>query len=305
MQDTTSNGGISGITYGITYGIRGQEFRNFIFSLLRKGKLNDKYLSYLTDDEAMDLYAQAFTNPTANYSHNYEMLEKLGDASCNKVIVWFIYNKFPKLNLKPQGVMLISRISHVLRSKETFANIGNTLGFERFISSGLMMVKGGEMKRVMHVKRNSVVEDCFEAFIGATELLINKRLREGVGYCIVQNIITGLLNEFPFPSIRYEDLFDPITRLKELFDFQKFLFKDGTIGGLGSFKYLDGPYDEARQLKTVMIEYTDKRGNKSIISTAQGAIKDTAKELVADYALKFFKSHGFEKSPPYDYRDFI
>ena len=290
---------------GITIGIRGEEFRNFIFNLLSKGKLNEKYLSYLTDNEAMDLYAQAFTNPTANPLINYEMLEKLGDASCNKVIVWFIYNKFPKLSLKPQGVMLISRISHVLRSKETFANIGNTLGFEKFISSGMMMVKGGEVKRVMHVKRNSVVEDCFEAFIGATELLIDKRLKEGVGYCIVQNIITSLLNEFPFPSIRYEDLFDPITRLKELFDYQKFSFADGTIGSLGTFKYLDGPYDEARQLKSVMGEYTDKRGNRKIIATAHGAIKDTAKELVAECALKYFRAHGFVKSPPYDYRDFI
>lgn len=290
---------------GITFGIRGIEFRKFIINLLYKGKLNEKYLAFLTDDEAMDLYAQAFTNPSADTLRNYEMLEKLGDATCNKVIVWYIYNKFPKLKLKPQGVMLISRISHVLRSKQTFSNIGITLGFEKFISSGLMMVKGGEMKRIMHVMRNSIVEDCFEAFIGATELLIDKRFREGVGYCIVQNIITALLNEFPIPSLRYEDLFDPITRLKELFDYQKFVFKDGITAGLGTFKYIDGPYDEARQLKTVMVEFTDKQGNKSIVSTGQGALKDTAKEVAADYALKFFKSCGFEKSPPYDYRDFV
>ena len=289
----------------VSIGKRGKLFSDFIASLLKKGGIHERFINYLTDEKAMDLYAKAFTNPTADEHNNYEMLEKLGDASCNKAIVWYIYKKFPKLNLKPQGVMLISRISHVLRSKGTFSSIGIKLGFEEFISSGLMLVKGGEFKSVMHVKRNSVVEDCFEAFFGATELLIDSRIREGVGFSVVQDIITAILNEFPFPSIRYEDLFDPITRIKELFDYQRFTLPDGTIGGLGSFRYVDGFTDEVRQLKTISIEFTNRRGEKKIISNAQGAIKDTAKEYAAEAALNYFKSIGFEKKSPYDYKDFI
>lgn len=289
----------------ITYGIRGEEFKNFINFLLSKGNLKDKYIALLTDDNAMGLYDMAFTNPTADANRNYEMFEKLGDASCNKAIVWYIFNKFPKLSTKPQGVMLLSRISHVLRSKDTFANIGIKLGFEQFITSGEMLVKGGEYKKVMHVKRNSVVEDCFEAFFGATEWLLDHRVRRGVGYAIVNDIISSILNESPFPSIRYEDLFDPITRLKELFDYQRFTFNDNSVGGLGSYKYMDGTVDETRQLKSVYIVYTDRKGVSKTISSGQGAIKDTAKEYAAEYALKYFKQMGFEKKPPYDYKDFL
>lgn len=289
----------------VTLGDRSVKFFNFIRHLLNKGNLKQMYINFLTDKDAMDMYAKAFTHPTADPDNNYEMFEKLGDATCNKAIVWYIYKKIPKLSSKPQGVMLLSRISHVLRSKDTFANIAMKLGFEEFISSGSMIIKGGEMKRVMHVKRNSVLEDCFEAFFGVTEYLIDFRIREGVGFAIVQDVIKAVLDETPFPSIKYEDLFDPITRLKELFDFQKFILKDGTVSGLGSFKYIDGTVDETRQLKSVLVEYTDKMNQKKIIATGQGAIKDTAKEYAAEVALKYFKNIGFEKKPPYDYKDFL
>ena len=289
----------------ISFGKRDVTFKNFIISLLKKGEINNRYINYLLDDTAMDLYAKAFTNPTADTENNYEMLEKLGDATCNKAIVWYIYKKIPKLRLKPQGVMLISRISHVLRSKETFANIGIKLGFEEFISSGMMTIKNGEQKRVMSVKRNSVVEDCFEAFFGATELLIDTRVKDGIGFAVTQDIIKALLDAYPFPSIKYEDLFDPITRLKELFDYQKFNFPDGSTGNLGVYKYIDGAFDENRQLKTIYIEHTDRKGNKRNICSGMGAIKDTAKEFAAEAALKYFKNLGYEKKSPYDYKDFL
>lgn len=294
----------------ITTGIRGDQFRNFIKSLLQKGNLDDKYINYLTDKEGMDLYGQAFTNPSADERHNYEMFEKLGDATCNKVIVWYIFHKLPKLADRREGVMLLSRISHVLRSKDTFANIGISYGFEQFISSGVMMVKGGETKKVMTVKRNSVVEDCFEAFIGVTEWILDHRFKKGVGFVIVQDLITSILNEYPFPSIRYEDLFDPITRLKELFDYQKFQFKDGSIGGLGTYKYVDVMPEEDRggnkaPLRTVCIEYTDRNGSVNVISRGQGAIKETAKEIAAEQALRVFKGRGFFKQPPYNHIDFL
>ena len=253
----------------------------------------------------MDMYDKAFTHPTANSDHNYEILEKLGDASCNKAIVWYIYKHIPKLALKPQGVMLLSRISHVLRSKETFATIGIRLGFEEFVSSGMMLIKGGELKRVMHVKRNSIIEDCFEAFFGVTELIIDNAIGEGVGYAIVQTIIFEILSESPFPSIKYEDLFDPITRLKELFDYQKFLLPDGSTGNIGTFKYTDGTYDEVRQLKSVQVEYTDRKHVTKIISYGQGAIKDTAKEFAAEAALRYFKNNGYVKKAPYEFTDFL
>jgi len=189
--------------------------------LLKKGKIKDKYIDYLlNDEESLEIYAKAFTNPAANPNYNYEILEKIGDSTCNKIIMWYIYRKYPKLESTPQGLMIFSRLFHTLQSTETCSKLALELGFEKFVSTGWMRVKD-KYEEVMKIKRNGVLEDCFEAFFGATELIIDKKIREGVGYTICNEIFKGILREstFKFPSIRYEELFDPITRLKELFDY--------------------------------------------------------------------------------------
>lgn len=45
-----------------------------------------------------------------------------------------------------------------------------------------------------------------------------------------------MISEMPFPSIKYEELFDPITRLKELFDYN-FPIK----GRLGKYEFIISP----------------------------------------------------------------
>uniref|UniRef100_A0A6C0KTY9 RNase III domain-containing protein n=1 Tax=viral metagenome TaxID=1070528 RepID=A0A6C0KTY9_9ZZZZ len=284
----------------ITHGCRGKEFKQFIFNLLRKGNIKQKYVNLLLDDEAMDLYSKAFTNPTADVNCNYEILEKIGDSTCNKAIIWYIYRKFPKLESKPQGLMIFSRLFHTLQSTETFSKLGLSLGFEKFISYGYMRVKD-RYEDVMKVKRNGVLEDCFEAFFGATELLIDRKTKEGVGYAICNEIFKGIIEDLPFPSIKYEDLFDPITRLKELFDYN-FPGK----GRLGKYEYIsEEMQDEDNKLKTVNIVWINIAGAKMPIAKGTGSLKEKAKAVAAENALHFFKSRGYEKTAPYDYREFL
>jgi dsRNA-specific ribonuclease len=251
----------------------------------------------------MDLYAKAFTNPTADPANNYEILEKIGDATCNKAIMWYIFRKFPKLESKPQGLMIFSRLFHTLQSTKTFSNIGLNLGFEKFISSGWMRVKD-KYEDVMKVKRNGVLEDCFEAFFGATELIIDKKTTEGVGYAICNEIFKGMISEMPFPSIKYEDLFDPITRLKELFD-----YNFPSRGRLGKYEYISPPGsdddEESNKLKSIDVYWTNSQGMRVKIAYGSGSLKEKAKAVAAEHALGFFKARGYEKAAPYDHRDFI
>jgi dsRNA-specific ribonuclease len=179
----------------IAFGVRGDKFRDFIQSLLTKGRLKQQYINYLTDKDAMDLYAQAFTNPTADSATNYEFFEKLGDSTCNKIITWYIYRKYPKLSTKPQGVMILTRLSHLMRSTEIFSSLALRLGFEEFISVGYMLTVKKIYEPVMKVKRTSVLEDCFEAFFGVTEFILDSRIKEGVGYAICNLIFKAILDE--------------------------------------------------------------------------------------------------------------
>ena len=61
------------------------------------------------------------------------------------------------------------------------------------------------------------MEDCLEAFIGATEMQFDNRVKFGVGYTACYNIISAIYDKIPI-SLKYEDLFDSKTRLKEIFD---------------------------------------------------------------------------------------
>lgn len=289
----------------ITNGIRGEEFKSFISSLLEKGNMSKKYICDLLDDKAMDLYSIAFTNPTADAINNYEFLEKIGDTTCNKAIIWYIYRKFPKLKLKPQGLMIFTKICHILQSNKTFSKLALDLGFQKFITYGMMRTKDGLYEDIMIVKRNSVLEDCFEAFFGATELLIDSISREGVGYAICNEIFKVLISGIELPSIKYEHLVDSITRLKELFDYN-FPGK----GKLGSYEYVsltaDNPGDESQfKVKNVSVVWKPLFGNPITIASGSGSLKDKAKIVAAENALEYFRQHGFVKEPLYNWRDFV
>jgi dsRNA-specific ribonuclease len=284
----------------ITFGIRGDEFKNFIFSLLKKGKIKDHYIDLLLTDEAMELYGKAFTSPSANVNFNYEILEKLGDSTCNKAIMWYIFRKFPKLESKPHGLMIFAKLFHTLQSTQTFSRIALHLNFEKYISYGYIRVKD-HFEDIMKAKRNGVLEDCFEAFFGATELLLDKKYKEGVGYAICNEIFKGMLAEFEFPSIKYEELCDPITRLKELFDYN-FPKK----GKLGKYNYISCKNEDKEScLKHISIEWIDVEGRKKVIAKGSGSLKEKAKANASEQALTYFKKIGFIKAPPYDYREYV
>ena len=286
----------------ITLGVRGDEFKNFIFSLLRKGKIKKHYIELLLTDDAMHIYEKAFTSPSANLNFNYEILEKLGDSTCNKAIMWYIYRKFPKLESKPHGLMIFSKLFHTLQSTQTFSRIALYLHFEKYISYGYIRVKD-HFEDIMKAKRNGVLEDCFEAFFGATELLLDKKYKEGVGYAICNEIFKGMLAEFEFPSIKYEELCDPITRLKELFDYN--FPKKGKLGKYNYISIENENDDKDSCLKYVQIEWIDNDNKKKIIAKGSGSLKEKAKANASEHALLYFKKIGFEKAPPYDYKEYI
>ncbi len=292
----------------ITCGVRGKEFKDFLSSLLQKGNMTQKFINEFLDEKAMDLYSTAFTNPTADAVKNYEFLEKIGDTTCNKAIIWYIYRKFPKLKTKPQGLMIFTKICHILQSNKTFSKLALDLGFQKFITYGMMRTKDGLYEDIMIIKRNSVLEDCFEAFFGATELLVDSISREGVGYAICNEIFKGLISDIELPSIKYESLVDSVTRLKELFDYN-FLGR----GKLGTYEYVSLPDTSVGEekdqqqfkLKTVSVVWKSLTGNVVTVATGSGSLKDKAKIVAAENALEYFRQHGYEKEPLYNWRDFV
>ena len=254
-------------------GNRGINFENMLKSILKKGKLKDEYIDRIIKN-GMPLYSQAFTHPTADENNNYEPLEFLGDSIVNCVIVWYLSRRFPQLNCQ-DGVKILARLKINLVSKKIFADFGNQLDFWKYVSAD---------KETRDTKMKKTLEDVFEAFFGATQKLIDSEIRMGVGYSICYNIIKNLFGPMHI-SLKYEDLYDAKTRLKEVFDY----FKD-TIGQL---KYENERIDRIQYVKVYRL-FTDIRGKKQklLIGDGSAALKPDAQQKAALRALEYLNSEG-------------
>jgi dsRNA-specific ribonuclease len=177
-----------------------------IKKVLAKGKLSRNDIDRLVDKN-IDIYRQAFTSAGYDPEFNYEDLEQKGDASANNFLVWYFYERFPQLNC-PAGVAIIARLKIVYASKNSFQEIAGKLGFWSHINA---------TPHERDTKRKSLLEDVFEAFIGATQQILDDEHELGFGFPIICRILKGIFDEIPI-SLEYEDLYDAKTRLKEFFD---------------------------------------------------------------------------------------
>jgi len=188
-------------------GPRDKSFTDFIVSLLEIAKIPSDYLNILTSDESMIEYSKGFTSKSYDSVNNYEMYELLGDVTANKVIKWYVLRRFPEFNCS-EGVPAIARLLIKYGAKVSFCSLAESCGFWKFISAS-------DQKR-QRSKKN-LLEDTFEAFCGVTESILDDKVRFGLGHEIVYNFISSLFDTIEMP-IRYTDLFDDKTILKEVFD---------------------------------------------------------------------------------------
>ena len=262
----------------IYYGSRGSDFKELIFNLLKEAKLKMHYINMLVDDDSLAVYSKAFTSDTADINDNYEVFEQFGDISANKFIVWYMHRRFPKL-MCSQGVKVVARLRINYGAKQSFSSIAENLGFWNFITAS-------EEERSRCKK--PLLEDAFEAFIGATEYLIDTKIRECVGYSVVYNILESLFDKIHI-SLKYEDLYDAKTRLKELFDF----FGSDVLGTL--------KYDSVKNMEekitccTIIQELGRK---KEILGEGMASLKIDAEQKAAAKAIENLRRRGFSKPVP-------
>lgn len=288
---------------GIYLGSRGSDFKALISSLLKKGGLKTKYINMLTDAEAMNIYGNAFTSELVDPDNNYQVLEQIGDVSGNKFIVNYMYQRFPQLDC-PEGVAVVARLRINYGAKQSFSEIARKLGFWEFISA---------TNDLRQRKMKPLLEDVFEAFLGATERILDKRRRVGVGYAIVHDILTAIFDDMDI-SLRYEDLYDAKTRLKELFDMYESSLgplvykerKQDLITFSTVFRVQGGRYAE----KTTDDGNVDVNKKKIIggsyikIGEGSAALKADAQQNAAAIALDTLKRQGWKKHIPAVYEKF-
>jgi len=270
----------------LSKGDRGLPFKHFIIDILKRSRLKQKYIDQLVSDQNIKTYYDAFTHISIDSDRNYEYLEILGDVTCNKCIVWYIKDRFPQLQ-NSEGVKVIARLRINLVSKKNFAIIAESLHFHDFISCE---------KEIKDQKGKSLYEDVFEAFFGATELLIDSITGFGSGYGICYRIMKSILDEQNI-SLRYEDLYDPITRLKETFDFYKQQIPGRQCKYIWGNMLWENIKTETGQI--VHLYQFDKITNrKKLLMSTEAPLLDEAKQLAANRYLNLLHDYGFKRPIP-------
>ena len=206
----------------IYYGDRSQLFKNIISNVLKKSNIKSKYINVLLSAENIKKYEDVFTSSTVDPQNNYEIYEQLGDMTANKFIVCYSYQRFPVLKTT-EGVKIVARLRINHGARASFQKIGEELNFWELITATV-----DERSR----KKKDLLEDCFEAFIGCTELILDTTFLPGVGYHIVYNMLKSIFDDIPM-HLSYNKLYDAKTRLKELFDTNHSV--------IGTWKFIEDP----------------------------------------------------------------
>ena len=262
-------------------GIRGPEFKNFIKGLLFRMNISEKNIRVLTNDENIKIYESVFTHSCVDENNNYEFYEILGDVTCNKIIVWYLKSKFPFLN-NTNGVKVIARLKINLVSKVTFSRWSMKLGFHKYISYDLETKIKNEI---------GVLEDCLEAFVGATELLIDKIFKGG-GYFFCYRFLVSILEEEDI-SLKYKDLYDPITRLKETFDYFNSISMKNTCPYIwGQIRFENRKLEEGGQYVRLIQKQNSK---EETLLEDEGIYLMEVKYRLCETYLDFLKKAGYEK----------
>lgn len=244
-------------------GTRGDNFQRFLFNMLvHRAQLTRKVATILTTEpQYLSRYEQAFTNESANPCSNYELLETKGDVAVNKSVVDYVSEAYPKYNC-PHATRIFADIKSKFGSKTVLSSYASYLDFEPYIT-----VK----EIVKEASLDSLLEDVFEAFVGATGENIRELTGEiGAAYAIQYAFVKSLLEETEI-SFKYTDLVDAKTRLKELFQ-----FLDNT-----SLEYTSPTEPVAETVITAMIKKPGQGWVSGQIAHARANNKKKSKEMAS------------------------
>ena len=187
------------------------------------------------------------------------------------------------------------------------------LGFWDFISAQEDGVAKNTKYRARHKK--DLLEDTFEAFVGCTEYLLDRAYRPGVGYGIVHDILSDIFDQIPI-SLRFEDLLDAKTRLKETFDAFPHL---GDWTFVNTREEIDNGYTMANatlyQVPPGMSNKPGRRqtgpGKKDFVEcplkgwiplgTGSASKKIDSQQKAAAEGIEALRKKGFYREPPADY----
>jgi dsRNA-specific ribonuclease len=257
--------------------------REFIANVFRKSKIDPRYLDVLVGPEAIAIFQIAFTSPTVDLVDNYEIYEYIGDVAANAAVVMYFYNVFPQLR-NQRSINILNRLKIVHVSKESYSKIAEDLGFQPYIRYDENVAAE---KPIFKKSREALLEDIFEAFVGATQSILMEffgPLGIGVASQIIYNFIKPI---FDAKDISFEPnvIYDAKTRLKELFERRKDV-QNKLLEVFGLPNYQDAIHPDTSTIlrfQKSKIQFFGKENSKQ-----------QSQKSAAQQAINYFKESGYD-----------
>lgn len=154
--------------------------------------LNDFFLKYNIKPRNKELYEMAFTHSSFNsdaktHHHDYERLEFIGDSVLGFVIAGTLFKTHPEMR---EGDL--TKAKSFLVQTEYLANLARRENYTDFIRAGHSLTVEEA------TKHNSILEDIFEAVIGAIYL------DQGIKFTtrFIRNIYGGDVKNFELTDLK-------------------------------------------------------------------------------------------------------
>jgi dsRNA-specific ribonuclease len=259
----------------------------FVKDLLDKASLDSEHSDKILTDRNIGLIKMAFTHSSVDSINNYELLEVKGDVIINRFVVGYITVRMADeiAAIKRQNLVeYLTKIKHILISKEQFASYSVKFGFEKFIRYS---------KQFTADEYSSLLEDVFEGFFGGLyDIIVGSGFSHGAATDTIGNILKYMFDQG-------EIVFgvDAVTKLKELYESK-------VIGLNWPNKEMLRVYKEGSQTRVIVYGWpkgdkTPVPSNRIVLGEAVDPSEKMAKRKAAEIALevldKTYQIRGVQK----------
>lgn len=286
---------------GIYLGDRKDVFKNFLKQIFENAGICRDHIAYMLQKDNFKKFASVFTSETIDIKNNYEYLEHIGDGFYNAFLVCHIYEKFPQLR-NSECVKIVARLKINYASKNELAKIAEQIGFWEFISTDL---------NSRQTQKKKLLEDTFEAFIGCIVQIMDSFKNDlgiDLGYPIAKKVLKFFFEKIVF-SFKYEDLYDPITRLKELRDMvprdvgtlETCFERKDTLVKCEIKRIKNGSYNSRQDGTPDYNKLIKGTGQIFSLSSGMGSLQPVAEQDASEKAILELRKEGLIKHPPHIY----
>jgi len=268
-------------------------FEDHIRSLLVLGRLSEKHIALLTTPETLREFRFCFTDKTADPINNLETYEWFGDVVINEFLCFYIREKHPEIT----NVGWLSKIKGKLASGKILGRLAMERGFEKFAIYGEEIAHLRDHpeldEKIEYVK---MFENIFEAFFGCLTLLMRREgFRHGTAIQICHNILEEIYSTYEI-SFKYEDVFDAVSRLKELYENRA---RNLRWPNQMAYAFTKLPLWSVKVYGWPGVRGIAGYNNKILLAEVTAVNKDEAKQKGAKEALKvLFEKYGIQDLRP-------